>query len=152
MNAIKSLFIPCIDTDYDADYIINAFYTKDIATISRITLLPFNTKTGVYNKAYLDIAEWHETEAAYEFVNMLKSKIPQSRIVHHSSDDNWCWLVGINKRDVPRNRYFSFYTTENYLVQECDEPWTQNPWNTVDKNDSLDFLAFKCLRRMLTRI
>ena len=151
MNTIKSLFIQCIDTDYDADYIINAFYCKDIATISRITLLPFNTKTGVYNKAYLDIAEWHETEAAYEFVNMLKSKIPQSRIEHHSTDDNWCWLVGINTKEIPSNSILAFYTTENYLVQECDEHWTQNPWNTLDTKNNLDFLAFKCIRKMIEK-
>jgi hypothetical protein len=150
MNTIKSLFIPCIDTDYDADYIINAFYCKDIATISRITLLPFNTQTGVYNKAYLDIAEWHESEAAYELVNTLKSKTHKAIFAHHSSDDNWCWTVGINKKEsITRNNIFTFYTTENYLVQNCDEPWVQNPWNTVKKRDSLEFLAFMCLRRRI---
>ena len=114
MNVIKSIFIPCIDTIYDANYITDTFYLNGIATIGKITLLPFTKKTGKYNRAYMDICEWHETESAYSFVNRLRSHSREVRFIH--ADDDW-WSIEINKKP---------YITE---VKKYDKPWQFNPWN-----------------------
>lgn len=123
MNVIKSLFIPCIETEYDANYIIDALYCNNIATVSKITLLPFVRNTGTFNRAYIDILEWHETEAAYNFVNRLRSGKYETRLCH--SDDNW-WAFQINKKPyITGDKKLEAYTVLNYLVLNCDEPWVQ---------------------------
>lgn len=115
-GVIKSLFIPAIDVSFTADYIMDAFYCQDIATISQVTLVTFNAKYGPINRAYIDIHEWHPTEGAYNFIQRLKNPNREARIVH--SDDNW-WAVEMNKNPflyIRKNMVKS--TTINYLV--CD--------------------------------
>ena len=116
---IKSLFISAIDVSYSADYIMDMFYCQNIATISRITLVPYESISGVRNRAYIDIHEWHPTEAAYNFIKRLKENKYEARIVH--SDDNWC-VVGVNKKPLITNsKKMSKFTTINYLVIDMSE-------------------------------
>ena len=116
---IKSLFISAIEVSYTADYIMDVFYCQNIATISRITLVPYESKTGVRNRAYIDIHEWHPTEAAYNFIKRLKDNKSEARFVH--SDDNWC-VVGVNKKPLITNsKKMSKFTTINYLVIDMSE-------------------------------
>ncbi len=118
-GVIKSLFISAIDVSYSADDIMDVFYCQNIATISRITLVPYESKTGVRNRAYIDIHEWHPTEAAYNFIKRLKDNKSEARIVH--SDDNWC-VVGVNKKPLITNsKKMSKFTTINYLVIDMSE-------------------------------
>jgi hypothetical protein len=143
-SVIKSLFISAIEVSYSADNIMEIFYCQNIATISRITLIPYETKTGLRNRAYIDIHEWHPTEAAYNFIKRLKENKYEARIVH--SDDNWC-VVGVNKKPlITNNKKMSKFTTINYLVVAMSEleclPWLLNgindeddcEWETAEKN------------------
>jgi hypothetical protein len=139
MNVIKSLFIPCIETSYDANYIIEAFYCNNIATVSRITLLPFIKKTGTYNRAYVDICEWHETESAYNFVNGLRSNTREVRFIHN--DDDW-WTLEINKKPyITSVEKYEAYTTDNCLVLNSDSHWYFNPWDTKTNEDGAKILS-----------
>ena len=116
---IKSLFISAIEVSYTADYIMDVFYCQNIATISRITLVPYESKTGLRNRAYIDIHEWHPTEAAYNFIKRLKENKSEARFVH--SDDNWC-VVGVNKKPLITNsKKMTKFTTINYLVIDMSE-------------------------------
>lgn len=127
MNTIKSLFIPCIESNYDTNYIIDAFYLNGIATIGKITLLPFIKTTGTYNRAYVDICEWHETESAYNFVNGLRRHSREVRFIHN--DDNW-WSIEINKKPyITSLEKYESYTTDNCLALNIDKPWYFNPWD-----------------------
>ena len=73
MSVIKSLFINYVESVYDANYIMDAFYNNNIASVSRVTLLPMKTATGDdYNRAYVGIAHWHDNEMAYNFIQRLK--------------------------------------------------------------------------------
>jgi hypothetical protein len=118
-GVIKSLFISAIDVSYTGDDIMDVFYCQNIATISRITLIPYETKTGLRNRAYIDIHEWHPTEAAYNFIKRLKDNKSEARIVH--SDDNWC-VVSVNKKPLITNsKKMSKFTTINYLVIDMSE-------------------------------
>ncbi len=127
MNVIKSIFIPCIDIIYDANYITDTFYLNGIATIGKITLLPFTKKTGKFNRAYVDICEWHETESAYSFVNRLRSHSREVRFIH--ADDDW-WSIEINKKPyITSVEKYEVYTTDNCLALNIDKPWQFNPWN-----------------------
>ena len=118
-SVIKSLFISAIEVSYSADDIMDMFYCQNIATISRITLIPYESISGVRNRAYIDIHEWHPTEAAYNFIKRLKENKYEARIVH--SDDNWC-VVGVNKKPLITNsKKMSKFTTINYLVIDMSE-------------------------------
>ena len=139
MNVIKSIFIPCIDTIYDANYITDTFYLNGIATVSRITLLPFTKKTETYNRAYVDIYEWHETESAYSFVNRLRSHSREVRFIH--ADDDW-WSIEINKKPyITEVKKYEPYTTDNFLALNCDKHWQFNPWDEKTNEDGAKLLS-----------
>ena len=98
MNVISSIYIPFVEGFINAQYIIDAFYCKEIATISRVTLVPSapSKYSGeIYCQAFIDIDSWHETEAAYNFIQSLKVSTNETRFNH--SHTNW-WLVEINEK------------------------------------------------------
>ena len=94
MPVIKSLFISCIEPSHNADYIMQSFCINDIATVSKIILVPFTKKTGNFVRAYIDISYWHETEAAYDFIQSLHNINQETRFLYY--ERNW-WAVEINK-------------------------------------------------------
>jgi hypothetical protein len=98
MNAITSIFIPRIETEFNAEFIAEVFNRNDIAQVSRIYIKPYKSiikKNGLnkYNRAYIDIKEWYSTEAAYNFIKRLINPNREARIIY--SEDNW-WPVEIN--------------------------------------------------------
>lgn len=114
MSVIKHLYIPTVDSGLTADYIIDKFYCYKLATINRVTLVPIETKTGIMNRAYIDVYEWYTTEVAYNFIQRLKDPNKETKFVH--DDDNW-WSVRISKKPyLSRCDHLKNYTTENYLV------------------------------------
>ena len=143
---IKSLFIASIDASLNAEYIMEVFYCLDIATIKRVTLVPFSTKSGIFKRAYIDIHEWHPTEGAYNFIQRLKDPNREARIVHHI--DEW-WVVDVNKNPtITTKKKMEQFTTINYLVVDVSEPnwlpWLlsgddteeENNWDEFDKKHS----------------
>jgi hypothetical protein len=97
MNAITSIYIPRIETVFNAEFIADIFDRNGIAQVSRVYIEPYKSliKNGLnkYNRVYIAIKTWHETEAAYNFVERLRNPTREARLVY--SDDNW-WPVEIN--------------------------------------------------------
>lgn len=91
MNTISSIYIPCIDTEINAKFIADVFDKNGIAEVSSIYIEPY--KSLVYNRAYIGIKTWHDTEAAFNFIGQLRNPNREARIIY--SDDNW-WPVYIN--------------------------------------------------------
>ena len=91
MNAITSIYIPCIDSSFGAEFIADVFDRNDIAQVSGVVIEPYRSN---FNRAYITIESWHETEAAYNFICRLRNPSREARIVY--IDDNW-WPVYINK-------------------------------------------------------
>ena len=112
MPVIKSLFISCIEPSFTAEYIMQSFYVNDIAMVSKIILVPFTKKTGNFLRAYIDIAYWHETEAAYNFIQSLHNINQETRFLYY--DCNW-WAVEINK-NLLISKKCKKYTTINKQV------------------------------------
>ena len=71
MTAIYSIMIQDIDMQYTAEYIASAFWKKDIAKISLITLIPQMNNQVISNIAYITIDTYCETETAYSFIEQL---------------------------------------------------------------------------------
>jgi len=125
-TVIKSLFIGAIDANFDAEYIVNAFYCLDIATISRVTLIPFYRKSEKFQRAYIDVHEWHPTESAYNLIMRLKDTRREARIVHN--DDNW-WVVEVNKNlMITSNKKMEKFTTINFLAIHDTKEFVSLPW------------------------
>jgi hypothetical protein len=131
-SVIKSLYIPAVDVAFTADYIMDAFYCQDIATISRVTLVTYKTKYGLLNRAYIDIHEWHPTEGAYNFIQRLRDPNREARIVHN--DDDW-WAVEVNKKPfITTSKKMAQFTTINYLIVDMSEPGIL-PWILYGNTD-----------------
>ena len=97
MNPITSIYIPRIDSNFTAEFIADVLDRNDIAQVSRVLIEPYksNIKNGLkYNRAYIGIKSWHETESAYNFIERLRNPTREARIVYY--EDNW-WPVDINK-------------------------------------------------------
>jgi hypothetical protein len=110
-TVIKSLFMPFVELYVDADFIMNLFYTSNIATVRRVT---FQQDGNPYKKAYVDIYEWHDTEIAYNFIKRLHNPNVETKIIH--SDDDW-WIVKINQKR--EEFYYDHYSTHiNYLIED----------------------------------
>ena len=126
---IQSLFIQFVELYVDAQFIMDLFYTSDIATIRSITFQ--SGENEPYKKAYIDIHEWHDTEIAYNFIKRLQNSNVETKIVH--TDDDW-WVVKINKT---REEFYldPDYTTFNYLVSYENDNEHKNEPMTFNSNE-----------------
>lgn len=93
MSVIKSLMIPCVESQYTQEYIANVLWSQHIAKVSSITLIPYIKNSEIYSIAYIAIGEWCDTEAAYNLIQRLKNPEREARLVHYS--DDW-WPIQIN--------------------------------------------------------
>jgi hypothetical protein len=121
MSSIKSIFIDCVDSIYNAEYIMQKFYSSQIASISHITLIPIRMTSGISNKAYINIAYWHDSETAYNFIKGLKTPNVENRFVHDSAIGLW-WSVKINyKLYMTQDERFKKYTHTNRAFEYQNE-------------------------------
>jgi len=99
MNTITSLYIPCIQDTFNSEFIVNLFEKSGIAQVSRVAMEPIkksvsNESFEKYNRVYIGIKVWNDTEAAFNLIKRLRNPSVEARIVY--CDDNW-WPVYINK-------------------------------------------------------
>jgi hypothetical protein len=115
MTAIKSLYIPHVENHFNAEFIVDLFNKTGLAKVSRVYMKP-KTKTNL-NRVYIQIESWHETEAAYSFIQRLRNPSTEARLVY--SDDNW-WVVDINKTfTFTSNRVLTVFTKQVEYDDDC---------------------------------
>jgi hypothetical protein len=98
MTTITSIYIPKIDIKFNAEFIAEIFDRNGIAEISRIYIEPFTTiiknKEGNnFNRAYIEIKSWYDTENAYNFIECIRNPVKEARIVY--GHNSW-WTAEIN--------------------------------------------------------
>lgn len=120
MTAIQSLYIRNIEKNVNAEYIASTFSKNGLAQVSRVFIEPYKYKMN-YNRAYVEIESWHETEAAYGFIKRLRNPKTEARLVH--SDDNW-WIVVINTNS-------SKFASNNRVLTVFSEPIEDDSSSTV---------------------
>jgi len=77
--------------------------------------------SGVSNKAYIDIAYWHDSETAYNFIKGLKNPHIENRFIHNSAEGLW-WKVVINyKLYITQDPVFKKYTHTNTSFEYQNE-------------------------------
>jgi len=149
MPNIKSLYIPIVEKIYDYKYIMNAFYANDIATIMRVTMLPFYKKGIVTHfKTYVDIAYWHDNEAAYNFIQRIKNSSVETHFIHN--DDSW-WIIKNNiKPDITSKFKYKNNTFQNLLIDNekvIDELETDAVYATskpnIKENEDIEWIEIE---------
>ena len=137
-----SLFIPCIEAQYSAEYIANTLWNQKVAQISAIVLVPIVVSDFTYQKAYIKIASWCDSEIAYNFINRLNNQSIETRIVHQ--DDDW-WPVEILKSNIIFNSEYDNITTfdEKYFVKNeiCDEE-QKDETNEEQKEEIIEIMDY----------
>lgn len=95
--AITSVYIPKVEQEISAEFIAGVFGKNGIAKVNKIVLDPIKPskiQSENYNRAYIEIDYWHDTEAAFSFIKRLRMTNRETRLIY--SLDNW-WTVEINK-------------------------------------------------------
>lgn len=150
MNAITSIYIPCIDTEFNAEFIADVFNRNGIAQVSNVYIEPmlFKRKNGLprCNRAYIGIKSWHDTEAAFNFIARLRNPSREARLVY--SDDNW-WPVYINTKPnkLASNKPVLTLFDENQATFCCDDIST----TAVCKAQLEDFIQVDAEKTALLR-
>lgn len=140
MNAVTSLYIPHVEKNFNAEYIADIFSRNGLAQVSRVYIEPYKTiiKNRLnYNRAYILIDSWHETEAAYSFIQRLRNPSAEARLVH--SDDNW-WAVDINRNPSvfkTNNRVLTVFTKPVEAYETDDSLSTMAVGNAAEIDDYL---------------
>lgn len=137
--AIKSIIISFIDSDITSEYIANVLWRQNIAKVSKILLIPYLKNANVLQIAYVDIALWCDSEAAYNFVQRLKNPTKEARIIH--KDDEW-WLVEANweSTEYKINETYGTSFDTGYFVNE-------RKIETIITEEDLDHME-ECLELM----
>lgn len=98
---IKTIYLPNIDDMCDIEFISNVFNKCGIAKVRSIAIEPQiiksthpNIATRKYNRAYIEIHSWHDTETARKFAKQLRDYRVETRLQY--SNDNW-WVVKVNQ-------------------------------------------------------
>jgi hypothetical protein len=132
MNPIKSLYIPCLEVSVIGQQLIDAFYINEIATVSKVTIVPFLKNLTIYNKAYVNILEWHDTEVSYNFIQRLRNPSREARLVY--SDDDWFAMYINDELDDHQCQHLCATTTINYLAIMNDNDYATIPTFKLGKN------------------
>jgi hypothetical protein len=129
---IQSIVISFIERQITAEYIANVLWKQHIAQVKTITLIPYLKNSSVLQIAYIEVAEWCDTEVAYSFVQRLKNPYRETRLVHNS-DEEW-WVV-----EEPSSTSFptSFFLKEEEQEQEKEEEQEQEQEILYSEEDLL---------------
>jgi hypothetical protein len=142
MNAITSIYIPHVEHYYSAEYIADVLDRSGIAKVSKIA---FETNDK-FKRVWVDIKTWHDTEAAFNFINRLRNPSREARFVH--ANDFW-WTVEINK--FPHKTDSSKAKNQLIVFHDTDFIFPNNFHNTSsddfvididDYDDEADFDAY----------
>lgn len=122
---IKSIIINNVQVGYAPTYIVNCFKNEGIAAISRMTCIPCSKRTG-YVKVFADIAYWHDTERAYQFIrHLMDNGTVRFRHTRCHFVQQQRWNVHINRTTfVTHDEKWKSMTTTFPTVQiYSDEPY-----------------------------
>ena len=148
---ITSLYLPAVEKHFTAYDIAMAFHTDNILIPSVITI----EKGAEFNSVYIGIQQWHDTEAAYNFIMSLSNPAIETL---YGNGEGGSWVVEVNvyshklvntgskKRSVTTfsPSYFA------YEEEEEDEEQQQEPaplqrhsaaWSTEDYEGCLEVLG-----------
>jgi hypothetical protein len=119
--SIRSFVIKSVEANIRANYIADVLYKQNIAKVSTISLIPYLKSDTVFQTAYITVAEWEDSESAYEFIQQLKYFKEDIPLVHQNN--NW-WSVTINNHNSGDMNLYTYSTLfpQNYFnIEEQEE-------------------------------
>jgi hypothetical protein len=132
--------INCVESQYTQEYIANVFWRQHIAKVSSITLIPYLKNCEICSIAYINIDQWCDSEAAYNFIQRLKDPSRETRIVHN--DDDW-WPVQINTHnngEIYVGAYTLAFPSSYFVRDESEEEDDATaPCTEVDDEEWCEF-------------
>lgn len=141
MYFIKSIIINFVQVGYAPTYIANCFKHAGIANILRITMIPCNDHPG-YLKVFADIAYWHDTELAYDFIHRLMNNgTVRFRHTRCRTIQKQRWNVHINKNhrittDDTWKSMTTIFPNLQILQGELCQPLSQEGVIDINANDA----------------
>lgn len=114
MYKVKQIFVYSIESCYDADYIVDTFYNKNIATIKKIKIGKYydEIRDEILHYAYIDILEWFPG-MYLELVKKTKNKwyYNLELYIHHYKYLGWCIRCCdknefVNKKSIVFEKYY----------------------------------------------
>ena len=158
MNAIRSIYMPRIETAFDARFIADVFNRNGIAQVSKVYVEPI--KSVNFNRVYIEVKQWHETEAAYNFIERLRNPKKEARIIY--KDDFW-WAVDINNnmsKLSPAKRVLTVFQENEKITQNefviCDDDIVttaavMSEDDIADDDDETQFITIDAEKTKLLR-
>jgi len=125
LSPITSFVIDGLDANCNPHYLFDALYTADIATVSRVTMLPYQEWSPFmqtmleFTRAYVEVQEWHDTEAAFNMISSLKKHQIVS-FVPGETVGEWSIYYDLDSAVVPRYAVYKKETTIFHLATEDD--------------------------------
>ena len=149
MTAITSLYISKIEKCFNSEFISSIFIKNGIAIVSKILLEP-HKKNEKYNRAFIEIKEWCDTESAFNFIIRLRDPIRETRIVY--CEDNW-WTIEINKFPNVFNKKTNILTVfydinENNVDIDIDNLSMATVFVTEDQSIDFDNIDYEKTRQL----
>jgi len=89
---IAGLYLPAVERHICAYDIAKAFYRANILMPNVVSI----EKNGGYNRVYIGIEYWHDTEVAYNFIARLHNSSLETRFIYDNAEELW-WVVEVNK-------------------------------------------------------
>jgi hypothetical protein len=141
MTTITSIYIPKIDTRFNAEFIAEIFDKNYIAVVSRIYIEPCktimkNNETNKFNRAYVDINSWYDSESAYNFIECIKNPFKEARIVY--GHNSW-WKAEINnypEKLYTNTRVLTVFKDANIDEDELSTTAIVDPYYYYKKTNS----------------
>jgi len=127
MAVLRCFAIENIEPETSAEYISDVLYLSGIAVVSRITLQKYNEMSPTMLisvpalRAYIQVHEWLDTEAAYNLITALKVNTYISLIHSRFAFANqWRAIINSYASEITRDVKYKKNTTIFYLVNSDD--------------------------------
>ena len=142
MSVINNLFIPCVEASYPAHDLIDAFYLSGIATVSEVDYEPYMKEDCLYNRAYIEVHEWHDTEAAYDFIKSLlnydnETLYRNDRVSFIVEINDEPWMVPLSNcyRTISTLIHNSYDTFETSICQDEEEYEEYEEYDSYEEDE-----------------
>lgn len=127
--SINQLFISGLPAEFSVIEMFDLFYADGIATISEIYYTTYyDTHGKLFNDVYITIHNWHDTEAAYNFIQKLRRY--HAKLMYDLHDELSC-DVYILRHDPPSGGY----SLVNYLIHPINDTFITLDFATLKPLD-----------------
>jgi len=135
--------LPAVDRKYSAYDVAMAFHKAGILVANSVSIEKTKRK---YNRVYVGIAMWHDTEASYNFIKRLRNNKIETKFIYNNKNELW-WSVYINKfsqklRSSERQKRMTIvFASANF--KPLDDDFEEDEDLFVEKYDWVDKLLEK---------